>query len=99
PRQEQGAPDKADGARDLEQEAGHDYGLDALPHRLRFPAPHREIALDERDRDREITRVLIKLLAPGLAFFAKLLPRPIERRAKLNDDRRRDVGHDPQSHD
>ena len=99
PHQEQGAADKADGARNVEQHARHDHGLDALPDGLRFKTAHSEIALHQRDHHRQVARVLVELLAPRFAFLAQRLPRSVNGPANLNDDRRRDVRHDAERDD
>ncbi len=99
PHQEQGAADEAHRPCDLEQKTRSDHRLDALLQRLGFEALHREIALDERDRDREIARILVELLAPRLALFPQRLPGAVEGGAELNDDRGCNVGHDAECDD
>ena len=50
--------------------------------------------LDHGQHHRQVTGVLVELLAPLLpAFLAQLLPRPVDRAHQLHDDRGGDVGH------
>jgi hypothetical protein len=46
-----------------------------------------------------VARVLVQRLAPGLAFLLQRLQLRRHRGQKLNDDRRRNVGHDVQRED
>ena len=48
---------------------------------------------------RQVAGVLVDLLAAGLAFLLQLLQRGPDAGQELEDDRGRDVGHDPQAED
>ena len=52
--------------------------------------------LAEGQADGQVARVLGDLLLADLAFFLELLQRGDDDREQLQDDRRGDVGHDPQ---
>jgi hypothetical protein len=52
--------------------------------------------LREREADREVARVLRDPRLPDLALLLQLLERRHDHRQQLQDDRRRDVRHDPE---
>ena len=56
-------------------------------------------ALNQRDQQRAVARVLRDLAATGLAFFAQLLQRRMHHRQQVHDDARRDVRHDAERKD
>src|SRR5579862_4141790 len=52
--------------------------------------------LQRAENDGQVARPLRNLLAPKLAFFLQFCQRLIDHRQQLQNDRRRDVGHDAQ---
>ena len=93
PHQEQGTADQADGRGDAEQEARLDDRADALARAKGFEPDGDEIALHRGQQHGQVTRVLVELLAPDLAFLLERRPGRVELRAELHHDRRGDVGH------
>ena len=55
--------------------------------------------LGEREADGQVARVLRDLLLADLALLAELVQRGHHDLQQLQDDRRRDVGHDPERED
>jgi hypothetical protein len=60
------------------------------------PAESWKDRLGERQRHRQVARVLGDLLLSDLALLLQALQRGHDHRQQLQDDRGRDVGHDPQ---
>ena len=56
-------------------------------------------ALDDTEPNRQVARPLRDLAPPQLALFLKLFERRDDDGQQLQDDRRRDVGHDAQRED
>ena len=54
------------------------------------------VSLEDRQHHRQIARVLVEDLAPLFAFFLDRFERRNDRAQELDDDRRRDIGHDVQ---
>jgi hypothetical protein len=55
--------------------------------------------LQHRQRDRQVARVLRDLRLAGLALLLQLLEPRDDHDEQLQDDRRRDVRHDPERED
>ena len=77
-----------------EREARRDHDRAPL-----FEADGDGVGLHRRQHHRAVARVLVDLLAPGLALFFELFKGRRNRRHQLNDDGGRDVGHDSQRED
>ncbi len=94
PHQEDGAAGQRDHRRDAEEPAGVEHHA-ALPLETDCNA----IGLQRRQQHRAIARVLVHLLAALLSLLLELLEMGRHRRHQLNDDRRRDIGHDVERKD
>ena len=81
---------------DREIDPGCELRLDQVLG-LEVPEPHE--ALDETEAHGGVSRPLRDLLLAGGAFLLQFLQLRHDRLEKLEDDRRRDVGHDAQSED
>ena len=55
--------------------------------------------LEQADGHGGVARVFVDLLRPALAFLLQLFQRRVDAGEELEDDRRRDVGHDAQAED
>ena len=62
----------------------------------RLDADSNAPSLKHRQKHCAVTGVLVQLLAALIAFFLQLFKLRHHRRQQLHDDRRRDIGHDPQ---
>ena len=94
PHQENRAAGQRDNGRQAKCQAGRD---DNVPH-CSSPMAMR-IGLHGGEHHRAVARVLVDLLASGLAFLLQLFEGGRNRRHQLNDDGGGDVGHDAECED
>ncbi len=93
PHQEERAADQGDGRDETEKDTRIDHHGSGRGH-LALEADRNTVGLEGRQDHRAVARVLVDLLAAGLALLLQRLERRYDRREDLHDDGGRDVRHD-----